>query len=488
MDTKIGGGTGPTYNDHRDFDYLPSVHPLIYSGVQKPPIFPDTYITDADDGQPNQNIDDALFNPIVSAMPFGCTNECTSQLIFDASGGTVLIRPDTIEAITHANKLGGYDVRRSLMTGVNDLHALGAIFNVYDTGPLDYFDTFRLAQLSGGIEKRSLSVGFPWFPSWESACFGTITTLNPDNTYSMAAGPKTGIMPMPFPAELANIKKNIRFYGWHNPKLGGWVVINGVTYYRCKSWQGRECGDNGYIYFSREIINTVMELVGTVAFTGSRMGIGKPVTVSLTLIEKIASYMRNLIGYSYGGLYAPSWLRKLQDLLTFIFSNKNDSVVVDSQQPNVQSTAEAITNVPAVATSTAPVITPSISMQAQTFPSKIVAWAKAIQTAEGASPASNNPGNLKYSTLTAGWGATKGRAATDGGYLCQFATPNAGFNALCNFLVLGCKNELLAFHAPHARTLQGFSEIYAGNPPQGYITRIAATIGVPLNTPISSFL
>lgn len=115
-------------------------------------------------------------------------------------------------------------------------------------------------------------------------------------------------------------------------------------------------------------------------------------------------------------------------------------------------------------------------------------WAALIAQGEGASLASNNPGNLKYSSLTASWGATPGRAATDGGHLCQFATPAMGMNALCNFLMLGCENELRAFHSPEARTLIGFTKIYAGNPPQGYIDRIVGGLGVSPYVDISTFL
>lgn len=135
-----------------------------------------------------------------------------------------------------------------------------------------------------------------------------------------------------------------------------------------------------------------------------------------------------------------------------------------------------------------PIEQPVNSPVAQSGSSMIQRWANAIAAGEGANPASNNPGNLKYSTLTASWGATKGNAASDGGYLCHFATQDIGTRALCNFLTLGCENELIAFHSPAARTLEGFTEIYAGNPPQGYINKIVATLGVPANTQISTFL
>jgi len=118
--------------------------------------------------------------------------------------------------------------------------------------------------------------------------------------------------------------------------------------------------------------------------------------------------------------------------------------------------------------------------------SRIIDWANAIKQGEGADPASNNPGNLKYATLTASWEATKGRQAIDGGFLCQFSTYQQGFQALCNFLTLGAENELVAFH--QARTLQAFTEVYAGNPPQGYIQRIADTLQVPLTIDVSKLL
>ena len=132
--------------------------------------------------------------------------------------------------------------------------------------------------------------------------------------------------------------------------------------------------------------------------------------------------------------------------------------------------------------------TPPIEPAAPTsrLPLRITLWASLIAKGEGANPASNNPGNLKYSSLTASWGATHGHPALDGGYLCQFATPEAGMNALCNFLVLGCEDQLAAFH--NARTLEAFTKVYAGNPPQGYIDAIVQGMGGDPNVQISTFL
>ena len=121
------------------------------------------------------------------------------------------------------------------------------------------------------------------------------------------------------------------------------------------------------------------------------------------------------------------------------------------------------------------------------FPPMIIKWRDAITIGEGATQESNNPGNLKYSTLTASWGATKGRQASDGGYLCQFATLQAGQTALCNFLTLACEGELIISH-PWPCTLQDFTVRYAGNPPHGYIDGIATHMGVATSVLISSFL
>lgn len=120
------------------------------------------------------------------------------------------------------------------------------------------------------------------------------------------------------------------------------------------------------------------------------------------------------------------------------------------------------------------------------FPPMILKWAKAIAAEEGARPALNNPGNLKVAPLTASWGATRGFQAADGGWIAKFATLDAGNKALCNFLLLGAENELTAFH--NARTLQKFTQVYAGNPPQPYIDAIARSLNCPLDTDVSTFV
>lgn len=157
---------------------------------------------------------------------------------------------------------------------------------------------------------------------------------------------------------------------------------------------------------------------------------------------------------------------------------------IAAKQPELTATATLPTKQPNTVTPE-----PIASYNSNTaVPVKIVHWANTVSSGEGADPSSNNPGNLKYTTLTASWGATKGRAATDGGFLCRFPTASKGFDALCNFLILGAENELIAFHSPEARTLAGFMKVYAGNPPKQYIDRIVNAMGGYPEVDISTFL
>jgi hypothetical protein len=133
----------------------------------------------------------------------------------------------------------------------------------------------------------------------------------------------------------------------------------------------------------------------------------------------------------------------------------------------------------------APTATPT---PATTFPPQILAWATIIGKEEGANPTLDNPGDLKLSDLTKSWGAIQGFAATDGGFMAKFPTEQVGEIALCDFLVLGCQDGLLAFHSPAARTLAGFMQIFAGNPPAAYVDAIVMGMGVPADTQISTFL
>lgn len=142
-----------------------------------------------------------------------------------------------------------------------------------------------------------------------------------------------------------------------------------------------------------------------------------------------------------------------------------------------------------------PIVPPPMPTPSK-YPLKIVTWAKLIAAGEGATSLSNNPGNLKLTNLTATWGAMRGRPATDGGWLARFSTYEQGFDALCELLVLAAQDQLIYYHKispagkpqPEVRTLEGFTRVYAGGPPQGYINRIVAGMGGDPRVDIATFL
>ena len=285
-------GAKPILFSHKDNDYLKSHHPKLAMGLhdlsaelmEKTGVaqFPAEYLCDVGGNEHNQNIDDYSFTPFVPAQPFGCTNFATSGLATDLTNGTIIFRPDDLEKVTHANASQGLDARTSLNIAMNQLGWFVDIFNVIAGAGLDFFDTFRLAIFSGAPERRSMSVTLPWFASWEAACQAGIF-----------------LMPMPTPQELAALAANINSVEWHEPKVDGWTTRNTGLIMRCESWQGPQCGENGYIGFDRATINTVMALRGTAGFTGSRMGIGTPQPVSGTFMQWITSWIRGLMPYTY---------------------------------------------------------------------------------------------------------------------------------------------------------------------------------------------
>lgn len=225
-------------------------------------------------------------------------------------------------------------------------------------------------------------------------------------------------------------------FSWHNWKCCGWKTINGAPYLIAKSWQGSSYGDGGYVYFSRSAINNLLSISGSGAFIVAQYNPSNVQTVSLSILETITSYLR-------------MWLTQI------ISKPMQTNTSVNVQVPKEVNKPE----------------------------SKITLWARAIAEWEG-DVTGHNAGNMKYTTLTKSWGATQGRPAQDGGYFAVFK--DDGIPALCNFLTLGCENQLTAFH--QARTFHDFTKVYAGNPPEGYIEGIRKLVGCEMDTDISTFL
>lgn len=108
----IQNGTRPTKIDHRDWDFSKT-----FAGVATVP-FPPAYNTDAGLTMPNQDTVNNLFNPPVPALPFGCTDYTTSEVATDLNDASFIAQienPMAIEDETHANALGGGDIRTSLL-------------------------------------------------------------------------------------------------------------------------------------------------------------------------------------------------------------------------------------------------------------------------------------------------------------------------------------------------------------------------------------
>jgi hypothetical protein len=212
-------------------------------------------------------------------LPYGCTDYSQAELADDIAG-RYACAPLTLEAVTHANALGGIDIRTSLKAALK-LGWISAYFNVQSNRQLDFFDAIRLAMLSGAPEMRSVSWGCPWFIEWEQAAYPV------DNP--------SAIMP--------NVKSlSTSGVPWHNSVFVGWITIDGIPYLVNKSWQGTHVGVGGYLYFPREVVNNVMRISGTCAFTATNIPLD-PVdirTISVSTVQWIASLLRNLMSYSYG--------------------------------------------------------------------------------------------------------------------------------------------------------------------------------------------
>ncbi len=264
-------GARPTKVKHTDYDFLRSHR---FGGVAIKTTFKDEYFADAGLTMPNQDGPDTEYVPTVPPLPYGCTDYTGADITSDLYKGKY--HPMALENITHANALGGYDIRKSLDAARQNLGWITQYFNLRASGIFDSFDTFRVAQMTGldAGENRSISWGTPWFPSWEAA---------------IAHGET--VMPMPTLEEINDVED----MPWHNSKLDGWTTIGGVLVYRNKSWQGNTIGDKGFIYFPREVVNMVMGISGTVAFTATKSELRNPQTVDLSTLQFILSFLRVLL-------------------------------------------------------------------------------------------------------------------------------------------------------------------------------------------------
>lgn len=261
-------GTKPHRLKLFEFDYIKSFHPEIYAGTALYPQFPAEFLTDKMGDKPNQNAD---------GLPDACTSYTTAKLarILGVLSATV----QAIESITNSNAKGGFGVIAAIDVGRTILKWFKWRYIIQATGILDFFDAHRLAQVSGLPEQRAVSIGTPWFASWEQVALTGIK-----------------IMPMPTQIELTQAHSNPNSLAWHNYLADGWSQnfpnCNGELLYRLDSWQG----PIDYLYVNRATFNVVMDLYGTVSATGTNLDV-LPAKVSLP--DWFWSLWHSWLGFSY---------------------------------------------------------------------------------------------------------------------------------------------------------------------------------------------
>lgn len=260
-------GTKPQRIKRLDFDFLKTFHPEIIAGAATPQ-FPAEYLTDKAGDKPNQNTD---------GLPYACTSYTTAKLARIL--GVAYADRDDIETLTNSNAKGGYGVLAAIDMARTKLKWFNWRYVIQAKGNLDWFDAHRLAQVSGLPETRAISVGTPWFPSWERAALAGVR-----------------VMPMPTAQELAQIKSNPNSMGWHNYLLDGWsqnfTEAPGRLLYRLDSWQGLV----DYLYLDRAVMNVVFDLYGTVSVTGTNMDV---LPAKVPLPDWFWSLWHSWLGYSY---------------------------------------------------------------------------------------------------------------------------------------------------------------------------------------------
>lgn len=261
-------GTRPLCKDRRDFDFFKSHG---FGALSAVPTLPSEFNTDAGFWMPNQEA--TLTYAIlgfgsftIPAMFEGCTNFTQADICIDQD--KKFYNPLDLEVITHANANGGADIRDALKAAVK-LGWIKQFFNVRATGVLDWFDALRIASYSAQPEIRSLSIGTKWFPDFERV------------------GP-TGILPIP-----SNF--NDTQATWHNWSAKVWIDKGGIPYLKCKSWQGAEYGDKGFVYMPRELVNALMNIPGSCAFVGSDLPKEDIVTVGSVWVQNIVNFVLNLL-------------------------------------------------------------------------------------------------------------------------------------------------------------------------------------------------
>lgn len=286
-------GTNPSIQDSRDYSFN------LTFGLAAPEKLPDEFSVDAGFLIQDQNADG---NPY-SCTAYGVTDTGTDQdgeiyapeytymkTLFSQGKPPETNGSDLRPALKSAKVYGllpksnvpdvlqgkGEDFtanQSNWPTGVDAIagkleHRKGNYFNVYDDGGLDWFDSIKSAIWKNRADKRAVILGTPWL--WLSAPQGFLT-----DQFVYDGNPQS--------------------VGWHAWNIKGWTMIDGKQYLIGKPWQGKNYGANGWVYVSRETINKVMKIKGSIAFTLADATAADIKTIQLGILGTILDYIMRLI-------------------------------------------------------------------------------------------------------------------------------------------------------------------------------------------------
>jgi hypothetical protein len=372
-------------------------------------------------------VDEASKNALGVAVKIGVGSHALTQTVSTGGGTGQQLVGCTIEDSLKSTIVYGVMPKGEADVPKAGEHRRGQYFQVEAVGT-DFFDAIREALFANWAEKRSVSVGTPWFNEWGFAPQGILHDF-------VLRGDEP----------------------WHNWKISGWKMISGQPYLIGKTWQGTGYGDGGWCYMSRTLCNKVFAVSGTGAFTVRKATAADIQTIKLDIISTILSYAR-------------LWLSNLLTMPTD-----------PSTSPKTTPTAPVP---PATVPSTVPEsVTPVAADMLSTF-------CTAIRDYEGVpgdlNYQNNNPGNVRCSPV--GYAAEYGNVLcvdTPSGQFAKFPTYDLGWLYLKNLV-----RERADQHPTW--TIVDFFNVYSptgdNNHPNDYAAFVARRCNAAVDTQLETLL
>lgn len=257
-------GTKPHIQDHRTYSLIRTFGSVLQSQI------PAEFNFDAGLTNPNQDAD---------GFPLGCTAYTSSELAQDTDKKKYLPQytyGKTCEIEGIGSDSPQYEkvacsiqdaLKSTIVYGLDDglganplRNRRGAYYDVLDGASGDRFDAVVSAMWD---HKKSVCVGTQWQYEWFNTVRGLITEVYIPNDRNP----------------------------WHCFKLCGVKVIQGESYIIGKPWIGPQYGDQGFCYFPRGVVNKMLSIDGSCAFTLAPYT-SQIETVKLNILTTILSYLR----------------------------------------------------------------------------------------------------------------------------------------------------------------------------------------------------